>query len=167
MGFDPITLAIGATALSVGTTAVQGLQQRAESKAQTAQLNMDKKANASAISQAEVDKQRETDMAVYQQNREARRAESMARAGQANTGISGITANRQIDNVLFQSNLDINYIKTQGENDINNILNQGFNQSAQIQSAINTSKRNTPSNLEVAINAGVAGVKTYTSLKKG
>ena len=157
-------IAVGVT-LSVASTAYTGMQQRSQQQAQTKQLGMDSRANQSAIQQAEADKQREIQLKEYQQQREARRAESTARAGQANTGIAGITANRQIDNILFQSTLDTNYIKAQGENDINAILNQGFNQSSQIQSAINTSKRNTPSNLEIAVSSSVAGTKTYVGAK--
>lgn len=157
-------IAVGVT-LSVASTAYAGMQQRSQQQAQTKQLEMDSRANQSAIQQAEADKQREIQLKEYQQQKEARRAESMARAGQANAGIAGITANRQIDNILFQSTLDTNYIKAQGENDINAILNQGFNQSSQIQSAINTSKRNTPSNLEIAVSSSVAGIKTYVGAK--
>lgn len=163
MGFDPATLAIGATALSVGSTAMTGIMTRNNQKAQSQQIEMAQKSNASAVSQAEQDKQREIAMAVYQKERESRRAESMARAGQANAGIAGITATRQVDNVVFQNMLDINYIKTQGENSLINISNQGFNQASELQSSLNTSKRNTPSGLEIGISTATAGIKSYAT----
>lgn len=164
MGFDPITLG-AVSALAVGSSAMQGIQQRNMAKAQTQQLEMTQRANASAIEQAQKDKQAEIDMAVYQKDRENRRVESMARAGQANAGISGISASRQIDNVTFQNMLDINYLRVQGENDMINLSNKGFEQTSNIQSAINTSKRNTPSGLEIAISSATAGVKTYAGSK--
>lgn len=155
-----LAVAVGAV---VASTAMTGISARNNQKAQTQQIEMSQRANASAIQQAEEDKKRETDMAVYQQDREARRAESMARAGQANAGIAGITATRQIDNVVFQNMLDINYIKTQGDNSLINLSNQGFNQASELQSSLNTSKRNTPSGLEIAMNTAVAGISTYAS----
>lgn len=165
MGFDPVTLAIGATALSVGSTAMTGIMSRNNAKAQTAQIEQSQRANTSAIAQAEEDKKRETDMAVYQQERQSRRSESLARATQANSGIAGITADRQLDNVMFQNVLDINYIKTQGDNSLINLSNQGFAQTSQLQSSLNTSKRNTASGLAIGVSTLGAGINTYASTK--
>ena len=156
-----MSFAITATVLSVGTTAMSGMQQKYNQQAQTKQLEMSQRASINATEQAIQDKQRETDLAEYQQQREARRAESTVRAGQANAGIAGITANKQLDNVLFQSILDINYIKTQGENSLINISNQGYSNSSSIQEGINTSKRNTPSNLQIGVSVLTAGTKAY------
>lgn len=164
MGFDPITVG---TIMAVGGTAMSGMQQKLNQQAQTKQIEMTQKANTSAIEQAQKDKQAEIDMTVYQKDRENRRLESMARAGQANSGIAGITASRQIDNVVFQNMLDINYIKTQGDNALIDLSNKGFEQSASIQSALNTSKRNTPTNLQIGVNSAVAGIKTYYGAKNG
>lgn len=157
-------VAVGVT-LAVGATAFSGIQQRNMAKAQTAQIEMNQRANTSAIEQAQKDKQAEIDMAVYQKDRENRRVESMARAGQANAGIAGISASRQIDNVTFQNMLDINFLKTQGEYDMINLSNRGFEQSSNLQSALNTSKSNTPSGLEIAVSTAVAGGKTYAGAK--
>lgn len=157
-------LAVAVTA-SVATTAMTGIMQRNAQKGQTQQIEMSQRANASAVEQAKLDKQREIDMTVYQQDRENRRSESMARAGQANAGIAGITASRQIDNVVFQNMLDINYIKTQGENSLISLTNQGSNQQSQLQAELNTSKRNTPSGLEIGISSATAGIKTYGGSK--
>ena len=156
-----MSFAITATVLSVGTTAMTGLQQKYNQQAQTKQLQMSQRASISATEQAIQDRQRETDLAEYQQQREARRAESLTRASQANSGIAGITANKQLDNVLFQSILDVNYIKSQGENALINISDQGYSNSSSIQEGINTSKRNTPSNLQIAISSATAGTKAY------
>lgn len=156
MGFPMIMGAIGA-----GTTAISGIQQKYMQQAQTKQLEMSQRASINSTEQAIQDKQRETDLAEYQQLREVRRTESTVRAGQANNGIAGITANKQLDNVLFQSILDINYIKTQGENSLINISNQGYSNSSSIQEGINTSKRNTASNLQIGISSATAGVKAY------
>lgn len=162
--FKPIqlsTFAVTATVLSVGTTAMSGLQQKYVQQAQTKQLQMSQQASISATEQAMKDKQREIDLAKYQQDREARREESVTRAGQANAGIAGITASKQIDNVLFQHILDVNYIRTQGENSLIGISNQGYSDSSAIQSNINTSKRNTISNLQILTSTATAGTKTY------
>lgn len=158
-------VAVGVALASVATTAVAGISAKNQANAQTKQIEMSQRANASAIEQAEKDKQAEIDMAVYQKDRENRRTESMARAGQANAGIAGITASRQIDNVVFQNMLDINYIKTQGDNALIDLSNRGFEQSSNLQSALNTSKRNTPTNLQIGMSSATAGVKTYASSK--
>lgn len=157
-------LAVSVT-VATASTAMIGMMQRNAQKAQTKQIEMTQRANVSAVEQAKQDKQREIDMSVYQQDRENRRSESMAKAGQANTGIAGITASRQIDNVVFQNMLDINYIKTQGDNSIIGLTNQGFQQQSQLQSELNTSKRNTPSNLEIGTSSATAGIKTYAGGK--
>lgn len=157
------TLAMVSIGATVASTAITGIMQRNAQKAQTKQIEMSQRANASAVQQAEKDKQRETDMAVYQQDRENKRNESIVKAGQANAGIAGITASRQIDNVVFQNMLDINYIKTQGENSLISLSNQGFNQQNQLQSELNTSKRNTPSYLEIGTSTAVAGFKSLAS----
>lgn len=154
-------LAVSVT-VATASTAMMGIMQSNAQKAQTKQIEMAQRANVSAVEQAKQDKQREIDMSVYQQDRENRRSESMAKAGQANAGIAGITASRQIDNVVFQNMLDINYIKTQGENSLISLTNQGFNQQSQLQSELNTSKRNTPSGLEIGVSTAVAGIKTYS-----
>lgn len=157
------TLAMVSIGATVASTAVTGIMQRNAQKAQTQQIEMAQRANTSAVQQAEKDKQREIDMAVYQQDRENRRSESLVKANQANAGIAGITASRQIDNATFQNILDINYIRTQGENSLIDLSNKGFSQTSNLQSQLNTSKRNTASYLEIGASTAVAGIKSFAS----
>lgn len=165
-------LAVAAMAtLSFGSTYYAQKSQQLQQKAETAEMESQMKSQYSAINQAQLDKQRETDMTVYQQDREARRAESMARANQANAGIAGVTAHRQIDNVLFQSVLDENFIKTQGENELVAIRNEGWDRVSGMQSQINLSKNRTASNKQIMVSSFLsgasAGLSTYGASSKG
>lgn len=156
-----LAVAVGGTmALS---SIYAGKQQQALNEAETRELQAQQKSEYNAIQQAQLDKQREIDMATYQQDREARRAEANARAGQANTGIAGITAGRQIDNVLFQSVLDENFIKTQGENALINIRNEGQSMVSSTQSKINAAKRGTQSSKNIYISGALSGVSGFLS----
>lgn len=150
--------AVGAVAVSAVSVYASSKGQQISQQTETAELESQQKAQYSAVYQAQLDKQRETDMSVYQQNREAMRAESLARAGQANSGISGITASRQIDNVLFQSILDENFIKTQGEHDLISIRNEGQSSVSSMQLNINRSRNATLSNKQIYTGTFMSGV---------
>lgn len=155
---------LGATvALSAGSTYLSGKSQQSQQQAETAELKSQQRSQYNAINQAQLDKQREIDMTVYQQEREARRSESMARAGQANSGIAGVTASRQIDNVLFQNILDENFIKTQGENELIGIRNEGWQSVSGMQLDINRSVNRTVSNKQIYTSAFISGASTGLS----
>lgn len=149
---------VGSAVVSVGASYISNKNNQQQQQQETAELKSQQKSQYNAIEQAQLDRQRETDLTIYQQEREARRAESMARASQANSGIAGVTANRQLDNVLFQNTLDENFIKTQGLNDLIAIRNEGWQTVSGTQLDINRSVNRTPSNKQIYTSAFMSGV---------
>lgn len=154
MSYMMVAMAVG----GFGSSYLAGKEQQALQEAETKELKAQQRSQYNAIGQAQLDRQRETDLTIYQQEREARRAESMARANQANSGIAGVTANRQLDNVLFQNVLDENFIKAQGLNDLIAIRSEGWQTVSGMQSNINRSINNTPSDTQVWTKAFMSGV---------
>lgn len=158
-------LAVAVVGVSVATTAISGISQRNIAKANIQAGEIAKIAQNSANTQAEEEQQRETANLLTQERRRALRERSTAVAQQANTGVAGVSAKRQIDNVLFQSVLNEDSIISRGETDIINIRNSGFAQSSNIQADINRATSSKPSVLAIGLQSAGAGFTTYAGTK--
>lgn len=147
-------LSAGATALSMYSTKVQGEEQQASGERALI-------ANQSAIAQAQADKNQEVSMKLSEEQRKKLRESSTAIAQSAYSGVAGISKERALNNILFQSTLNEDVIKAQGETALSNIASSGAQQNMSIVQGINQAKSQTPSFLGIALNAGIKGASTY------
>lgn len=158
MGALPIWAIAG---LSTGATAVSMYSQKVQGEKLQQSNEQALIANEAMIKQAQEDKNRETEMRLSEEQRKRLRDTSTAVANSAYSGVAGISRERAINNVLFQSTLNEDTIKAQGETALSNIATQGSQQNMQIVSNINQAKTNTPSFLGIALNSAMAGAKTF------
>lgn len=152
--------------LSLTTATVGVMQNRANIKANNRQVDIDNRANTHAIEEAMKEEHRLEDLEIAQNERIALRDSSSAVAMSANTGVAGVSAERNVDNVLFQSLLDENVIKANSSAKLFQIGNQGFSSSQNILSK----KQKKPSVLGDALKIASAGVGTFSAMggfKKG
>lgn len=155
-----------AVGISLTTATVGVMENRANIKANNRQVEMDNRANTSATEEAMREQNRLEDLEVAQNERIALRDSSSAVAMSANTGVAGVSAERNVDNVLFQSLLDENVIKANSSAKMFQIGNQGFAQSQNILSR----KKKKPSVLGDALRITSAGVSAFSArggFKKG
>lgn len=148
-----------AVGITLTSATIGQYQQRENIKANNRAVEQAQRANTSAVEQALEDEMQQEFLAEVQADREALRASSTAVAQSANTGVAGITAERNIDNVLFQNLLDENVLKANSEANLFNISNQGFSQAQQIQSR----KKSKPKVLGQLLQVGLEGAKTYVA----
>lgn len=144
----------------VSTTINAGKHQQDLADVQMEQGRMNMVASQSATRMAEEDANRKTSNRLTQIGRELLKAQSMATAVQAETGVAGLSAERAQRNVDMQNTFDVNNIQEAGEVMTSNIRMQGFQNNAQIQGAINTAEASRPSNTEIFTNSLLSGIGT-------
>lgn len=147
--------------LTVASMVASGVSQRTQQKATQDAGDKALIANQSAITQAQSDKNREVAMRLSEEQRKRLRESSTATAQSAYSGVAGISKERALNNILFQSTLNEDVIKANGETALSNIASSGSQQNMNIMQGINDSKAKTPSYLSIGINSAIAGAKTY------
>lgn len=155
---------VGATVVSVASSALASKQQQRIADRQVEQARMDMVASTSATKQAEEDAKIEESFDLAKVARELLASRSTAVATQANNGVAGITQERQLRNIDFQNSLDVGIVKRQADQTLIGIRNSGFSNNQQHQNTINTAKANRPSNTDLAVKAIGSGVGTYLSV---
>ncbi len=155
-----LMIAVGAT---MAGTALTAKSQQNQAKTAEKQGELDLIASQSATKQAEQDANEETRMELANKRREFLRTQGSIVAQQANTGVAGVTAERQRRNVDFQHNMDVQNIKKKSENTLISIRHQGFRNDSQIQSNLNRIHK--PSGGEVLGKTALAGLSVYASGK--
>lgn len=161
---------IGAMVVMTALTTFVSLNaQKKVADNQIEQGRLDKIASDSSTKQAEMDALDEQSMQLTDALRESLSAQSTAVAIQANTGISGVTAERQRSNIDFQNTMDVNRIQEAGDRSLISIRNAGFSNASKIQSSINSAQANRPSGTTMAttmaVNMLATGVSAYGQYK--
>ena len=151
--------------IAVGTTYMSAKAQDDQAKFQVEQGNLDMIASNSATEQAEKDARDEEAFELSDLAREFLATKSTAVAQQANSGIAGVTSDRQRRNIDFQHSLDVGTIKRKGENTLTSIRNSGFQNNSQIQSSINVGTSNKVSGGEMATRVGLSALSAYANKK--
>lgn len=154
-----------AVGVSTVSTALAIDAQNKQAKFQEEQGRLDMVASNSATQQAEADARDQEAVDLSEVAREFLAVKSSVVAQQANSGISGVTSDRQRRNVDFQNSLDINTIKKKSDNVVFNIRQSGFSNNQTIQSSINDARSKKVGLLEGATKTALAGGSTYASLK--
>lgn len=139
--------------------------------AEAEQAEMTQRAEASSTENALLETLREQNFALIDERRAGAREYAQTVAGQANTGVRGVTSRRQLNNVLFQNAQNISAIERAGDRQLRDASTQGFSRASSIQSTINSinARRSTlkpESYGSIFLKAGVSGASTYYG-KKG
>lgn len=153
-----LALAVGAT---MASSAISQTSQRSALKDQVNSLNKTRTANAVATTQAESERNRLTGLQLTEEKRRALREASSSIARQGSTGVGGITSDRVLNNVLFQSTLNEGTIQAKGEADLANISMQGNKQEMALVGQVNQAQAQMPSTLGIIANSAIAGASTY------
>ncbi len=127
-----------AVGLSVVTTGASIMQANRTADFNEEQARLDMVASDKATEQAVEESEREEGMNLAQLAREALAKKSTIVAQQANTGVSGVTSERQRRNVDFQESMDVETIKRQSANTVNSIRQTGYTNNSQIQGRMNS-----------------------------
>jgi len=152
---------LAVAALSAGASAISQTSQRSALKEQINSINSTRTANAVATTQAESERNRLTGLQLTEEKRRALREGASSVARQASTGVGGITSERVLNNVLFQSTLNEGTIQAKGEADLANISMQGNRQEIALTGQVNQAYSQMPSTLGIIANSAIAGASTY------
>jgi len=157
---------IAMASTTVATTAISMDNQKKINENQIKQGEMDLIASQNATMNAEEEARRQESESLTNIGRELLSSQATATALQANTGIAGVTAEKQKRNIDMQNTFDVGVIKDQSDQAIFQIRNQGFANSQSLQNSINTARASKPSNTQIATTALMAGASAGLSVYK-
>lgn len=152
---------IAMAAISMASSAMSQMSQKSALQGQVDSLNRSRVANANATIQAESERNKLAGLQMTEETRRALRESSTLVAQQASTGVGGITSQRVLNNVLFQSTLNEGTIQAKNEADLANISMQGNRQEVALVGQVNQTSAQIPSTLGIIANSAMAGAKTY------
>lgn len=162
-----VAVAVVSGAVSQRSQRKQATMQRDQQQAiydiETEQTERDNRANTSAMEQAMEDEKQAEFLETLENDRKALRDVGTTVAQTANTGVAGITAERNIDNALFQNQLNENVIKANTEAQLFNIANTGFRSQQDV--IKRKANANVPSVLSSTLKVGASAVGTYASMQ--
>lgn len=151
------------TALSAISAYATMDAQNKQAQAQIDQGQRDMIASQSATEQAEADLRDEQALELSDLASKLLGAESAQRATSANSGVAGITAERNMRNIQFQNTFDVNQVNTKNERLLIGIRNSGFNNASSIQGGINEASSRKTSRTAMAVNTTLSGGKAFIS----
>lgn len=130
------------------------------------QTKTNQQAEKHATEQQLLESIREEQHALRDVQRQQKRDEGVTLAQQANTGLAGISQQRVLNNVLFQSTLDKSEVMRSADAQRRDIAVQGFSAQNQIQNTLNKiraerSMLKKESWGSIGLKAGIAGATSY------